>query len=158
MTLHRPANVDDPAALAELLAALEGLSAERRILFPVHPRTRARLSALAWRPPSDRLVLLDPVPYLDMLRLIVESEIVITDSGGLQEETSFLGIPCVTVRDTTERPITCTEGTNRLVAARRDAIQQAVRDAAAARRPEPPVIERWDGRTAERIVEILCRQ
>jgi UDP-N-acetylglucosamine 2-epimerase (non-hydrolysing) len=158
VTLHRPANVDDPAALGELIAALEALSAERRILFPVHPRTRARLSALAWRPASDRLVLLDPVPYLEMLRLIVESEIVITDSGGLQEETSFLGIPCVTVRDTTERPITCTEGTNRLVAARRDAIQQAVRDAAAARRPKPPVIERWDGRTAERIVEILCQQ
>lgn len=157
VTLHRPANVDDPAALTELMGALEELSTERRILFPVHPRTRARLSALGWQPSSDRLTLLDPVPYLEMLRLIVESELVITDSGGLQEETSFLGIPCLTVRDSTERPITCTEGTNRLVAARRDAIQQAVREATAARRPKPPVIERWDGRTAERIVEILCQ-
>lgn len=155
VTLHRPANVDDPAALAELLAALEELSVERRILFPVHPRTRARLSALAWRPASDRLMLLDPVPYLEMLRLIVESEFVITDSGGLQEETSFLGIPCLTVRENTERPITCTQGTNRLVAARRDAIRQAVREATAAVRPKPPVIERWDGRTAERIAAIL---
>ena len=157
-TLHRPANVDDPAALAELMAALEELSAERPILFPVHPRTRARLSALAWRPPSDRLTLLDPVPYLEMLRLIVESELVITDSGGLQEETSFLGIPCLTVRETTERPITCTQGTNRLVAARRDVIARAAREAAAARRPTPPVIERWDGKTAERIVAVLCEE
>ena len=156
VTLHRPANVDDPVALAELMAALEELSAERPILFPVHPRTRARLAAMAWRPPSDRLTLLDPVPYLEMLRLIVESELVITDSGGLQEETSFLGIPCLTVRESTERPITCTEGTNRLVAARRDAIARAAREAAAARPPQPPVIERWDGKTAERIVAILC--
>jgi len=156
VTLHRPANVDDPVALGELMGALEELSAERPILFPVHPRTRARLAAMAWRPPSDRLTLLDPVPYLEMLRLIVESELVITDSGGLQEETSFLGIPCLTVRESTERPITCTEGTNRLVAARRDAIARAAREAAAARRPQPPVIERWDGKTAERIVAILC--
>jgi UDP-N-acetylglucosamine 2-epimerase (non-hydrolysing) len=156
VTLHRPANVDDPVALAELMAALEELSAERPIVFPVHPRTRARLAAMAWRPPSDRLTLLEPVPYLEMLRLIVESELVITDSGGLQEETSYLGIPCLTVRDSTERPITCTEGTNRLVAARRDAIAHAAREAAAARRSKPPVIERWDGKTAERIVAILC--
>jgi UDP-N-acetylglucosamine 2-epimerase (non-hydrolysing) len=158
VTLHRPANVDNPAALAELLSALTELSTERQIIFPVHPRTRARLSALSWQPPSDRFVLLEPVSYVEMLRLILDSDMVITDSGGLQEETSFLGIPCLTVRDSTERPITCTEGTNRLVTARRDAIFQAAREATAARRPKPPVIERWDGRTAERIVEILCER
>ncbi len=161
VTLHRPANVDDPAALAELLAALAELSAERRILFPVHPRTRARLEAMHWQPPpppgGDRLVLLDPVSYIDMLGLVVGSELVITDSGGLQEETSFLGIPCVTVRPNTERPITCTEGTNRLVAARRDAIRDAAREATGggSRRSAPPVIERWDGKTAERIAAVL---
>jgi len=156
VTLHRPANVDDPAALTELLSALTALSTERLILFPVHPRTRARLVALDWQPPSDRFILLEPVPYVEMLRLILNSEMVITDSGGLQEETSFLGIPCLTVRENTERPITCTEGTNRLVAARRDAIRTAAREAAAARRSTPPPIERWDGKTAERIAAILC--
>ena len=156
VTLHRPANVDDPAALVELLRALAELSDERRILFPVHPRTRARLRALDWQPPSARFTLLDPIPYVEMLRLVLHSEMVITDSGGLQEETSFLGIPCLTIRENTERPITCTQGTNRLVAARRDAIREAARDAAAARRSQPPTIERWDGKAAERIAAILC--
>jgi UDP-N-acetylglucosamine 2-epimerase (non-hydrolysing) len=156
VTLHRPANVDDPAALAELLAALVDLSAERRVLFPVHPRTRARIEAMHWQPPAgDRLALLDPVSYIDMLGLVLGSELVITDSGGLQEETSYLGIPCVTVRPNTERPITCTEGTNRLVAARRGAIRAAARAAAGSRRAAPPVIERWDGKTAERITAVL---
>jgi UDP-N-acetylglucosamine 2-epimerase (non-hydrolysing) len=158
VTLHRPANVDDPVALAELLAALVDLSVERRILFPVHPRTRARLQAMDWQPPNDRLALLDPVSYIDMLGLVLGSELVITDSGGLQEETSFLGIPCVTVRPNTERPITCTEGTNRLVAARRDAIRRAAGEAAGSRRRAPPVIERWDGKTAERIAAVLLSQ
>ena len=155
VTLHRPANVDDPAALAELLAALVDLSAERRILFPVHPRTRARLAAMHWEPPSERLALLDPVSYIDMLGLVLGSDLVITDSGGLQEETSYLGIPCVTVRPNTERPITCTEGTNRLTAPHREAICGAVVEAARTRRSAPPVIERWDGKTAERIAAVL---
>lgn len=156
MTLHRPANVDNPAALAELLGALTELSTERQIIFPVHPRTRVRLCALNWQPPSDRFILLEPVPYVEMLGLILDSDMVITDSGGLQEETTFLGIPCLTVRESTERPITCTEGTNRLMAAHRNAIRAAAHDAANTRRPDPPAIERWDGKAAERIAAILC--
>jgi len=156
VTLHRPANVDDPAALSEILAALADLSGEQRILFPVHPRTRARLAALGWRPPSERLALLDPVPYTDMLGLVLHSALVITDSGGLQEETSFLGVPCLTVRPNTERPITCTAGTNRLVAAQRGAIRAGAHAATAARPSAPPAIELWDGKTAERIARILC--
>ena len=155
VTLHRPANVDDPAALTEVLAALADLSREQRILFPVHPRTRARLAALGWTPPHERLEVLDPVPYTDMLGLVLRSALVITDSGGLQEETSFLGIPCVTVRPNTERPITCTQGTNRLVATQRDAIRTAAREAVRARPDTPPAIELWDGSTARRIVEVL---
>lgn len=158
VTLHRPANVDNPTTLEELLCALADASSERRILFPVHPRTRARLRAIGWQPPSKRFILLDPVPYLDMLRLVLHSEIVITDSGGLQEETSFLGIPCLTVRENTERPITCTEGTNRLVPARRDAIREAVRAAVVSRRSQPPTIERWDGKTAERIAQVITQE
>jgi UDP-N-acetylglucosamine 2-epimerase (non-hydrolysing) len=100
------------------------------------------------------VVLLDPVPYEEMLSLVLGSDLVITDSGGLQEETSFLGVPCLTVRPNTERPITCTEGTNRLVAAERDALLRAVREVS--RRVAPPAIERWDGFAARRIAAVLC--
>ena len=156
VTLHRPANVDDPETLRGLLDALAELSAERQILFPVHPRTRERMRALGWEPPDAQLTLLDPVAYPDMLALVLGSDLVITDSGGLQEETSFLGIPCLTVRPNTERPITCTLGTNRLVTASRDALTQAARAAWGRRRRAPPTIERWDGETAERITAVLC--
>jgi UDP-N-acetylglucosamine 2-epimerase (non-hydrolysing) len=156
VTLHRPANVDDPKTLRGLLDALGELSAERQILFPVHPRTRGRIQALAWEPPGAQLVLLDPVAYPDMLALVLGSDLVITDSGGLQEETSYLGIPCLTVRPNTERPITCTLGTNRLVGAGREVVTQAARAAWCGRRHEPPTIERWDGQTGERITAVLC--
>jgi UDP-N-acetylglucosamine 2-epimerase (non-hydrolysing) len=172
VTLHRPANVDDPATLAELMAALQELAAEVPVLFPVHPRTRERMgtSPPGTSPPdplsSTRrggtsrpgpgLRLLDPLPYLEMLSLVNGASLVITDSGGLQEETTFLGVPCLTVRPNTERPITCTQGTNRLVAPRRDAILAAVRDGRTRRPPAPPEIERWDGKTAERIAAVIC--
>jgi len=167
VTLHRPANVDDPAVLRELLDALADLGRERQILFPVHPRTRARLRDLGWTPApggtggggengSRGVVLRDPVPYLEMLSLVLGSDLVITDSGGLQEETTFLGIPCVTVRPNTERPITCTAGTNRLVPARRDALLAAAREVGGRCRTAPPTIERWDGNTARRIAAVLC--
>jgi len=155
VTLHRPANVDDPTTLAAVMDGLVELAAERRILFPVHPRTRARLNDIGWRARTDRLELRDPVSYVEMLSLVLGSDLVITDSGGLQEETSYLGVPCVTVRPNTERPITCTVGTNRLVAARRDAICEGARAALAARRPHPAALERWDGQTAQRIAAIL---
>lgn len=157
VTLHRPANVDNEGTLAELLGALGDLAREGEVVFPVHPRTRERVQALGWTPPRDaRLTLLEPVPYLEMLSLVSGSELVITDSGGLQEETSYLGIPCVTVRPSTERPITCTQGTNRLVAPRRAALREAARERWGQRRNPPPVIERWDGCTAGRIVAVLC--
>ena len=155
VTLHRPANVDDPATLRELLVTLSELSEERQVLFPVHPRTRARLHGLNWQPPNNALVLLEPVSYIDMLSLVMGSELVITDSGGLQEESSFLGIPCLTVRPNTERPITCKVGTNRLVAAQRAAIRDAAHEVWGRRCDPAPVIERWDGRAAERIVVVL---
>jgi UDP-N-acetylglucosamine 2-epimerase (non-hydrolysing) len=158
VTLHRPSNVDDSGTLCELLGALTELSADRRVIFPVHPRTRARLRDLGWQPPNDGFVLLDPVSYLEMVGLVVGSDLVITDSGGLQEETSFLGIPCLTVRPNTERPITCTQGTNRLVAPEAKALREAAREASARRRDVPTEIERWDGRAAERIAALLCEE
>jgi UDP-N-acetylglucosamine 2-epimerase (non-hydrolysing) len=157
VTLHRPANVDDPATLCELLGALGQVSKGGPMLFPVHPRTRARMKTLgADVAAMNGVRVLEPLPYLEMLGLVSDAGLVITDSGGLQEETSWLGIPCVTVRPNTERPITCAVGTNRLVAPRRDAIQDAAREAVAQRPATPPVIERWDGHTGERIAAVLC--
>jgi len=157
VTLHRPANVDDPTVLRELLQALNRLADHVPVLFPVHPRTRARIEDLGQRPPTDRgLRLLEPLGYLDMLSLVARAGLVVTDSGGLQEETSFLGVPCLTVRPNTERPITCTHGTNRLVQAQRDAILAAAERGLARRTPARPVIERWDGQAAERIARVVC--
>ena len=157
VTLHRPPNVDDPATLRLLLDALLRLSRERPVVFPVHPRARKRLAAAGWPldGPGD-LRLIDPVGYVEMLGLVAGAALVITDSGGLQEETTYLGVPCLTVRPNTERPITCTNGTNRLVPPRGATIIAAAERAVARRPPVRPVIERWDGRAAERIVRVLC--
>ena len=157
VTLHRPANVDDPATLGELLGALAQLEGDGPVLFPVHPRTQARMKTLGpGGAATNGVRLLEPLPYLEMLGLVSDAGLVITDSGGLQEETTWLGVPCVTVRPNTERPITCAVGTNRLVAPRRDAIQQAARAALALRPATPPLIERWDGFTGDRIAAVLC--
>jgi UDP-N-acetylglucosamine 2-epimerase (non-hydrolysing) len=157
VTLHRPSNVDDPAVLRELLDALTRLAGRVAVLFPVHPRTRKRIHELGHRPFGGHGPrLLDPLGYLDMLSLVAGAALVVTDSGGLQEETSFLGVPCLTVRPNTERPITCTHGTNRLVLPQREPIVAAAERALGRRSPARPVIERWDGRAAERIVRVVC--
>lgn len=156
-TLHRPSNVDDPERLCELVATLIELGRDRPVLFPVHPRTRAHMRALGIETSGGgALRLLEPLGYSEMLGLVASAEFVVTDSGGLQEETSYLGVPCLTVRPNTERPITCTEGTNRLVPPNRETIVQAAREALASRDVKRKPIERWDGRTAERIAEVLC--
>lgn len=154
-TLHRPANVDHPVALHELMETLRELSHDLPVIFPMHPRTRERLRTTGWRG-GEALRILPPLGYLEMLGLVSESAAVITDSGGLQEETTFLSVPCVTVRNSTERPITVTHGTNRLVAPDRTAILAAVRAGAAARRSLPPRIPLWDGHAGERIAEIVA--
>jgi UDP-N-acetylglucosamine 2-epimerase (non-hydrolysing) len=157
-TLHRPANVDDEARLRELVAALEELSRDTAVLLPLHPRTKRRMREWSITPNGGGdLKVLEPFGYLEMLGLMVSAQLVVTDSGGLQEETTFLGVPCMTVRPNTERPITLEQGTNRLVAAERKAIlagaRSAIRDA---RRPAPRAIERWDGRAAQRMAAVLC--
>ena len=157
VTLHRPSNVDETSVLRELLDALGRLAAKLPVLFPVHPRTRSRIGELRKLPAGGRkFELLAPIGYLEMLSLVAGSALVVTDSGGLQEETTFLGVPCITVRPNTERPITCTHGTNRLVLPRRDAVLAAAERALARRSPARPVIERWDGHAAERIVAVVC--
>jgi UDP-N-acetylglucosamine 2-epimerase (non-hydrolysing) len=158
VTLHRPSNVDDRATLAELLGALEDLGTAMPVLFAVHPRTRQRIAEFGLRPPAGAVRLLDPLGYLETVNLVDGATLVLTDSGGLQEETTVLGVPCLTARPSTERPVTITEGTNRLVASRRDAIAEAVaevrrRRASGAFHPGCP--EGWDGRAGERVIAAL---
>ncbi len=156
-TLHRPANVDDRENLSEIVRALADLSHDRPVLFPVHPRTRQRLGELDIDlTGGGDLRLLEPLGYTEMLGLVSSSSLVITDSGGLQEETTYLGIPCLTVRPNTERPVTCSRGTNRLVPADRDVIVNSARRVQARNRWSKPSIELWDGRAAERIARELC--
>jgi UDP-N-acetylglucosamine 2-epimerase (non-hydrolysing) len=153
VTLHRPSNVDDRDQLEEILSALRLLARDRRVIFPMHPRTRERVSG--FRLDLGAISVLEPVGYLEMLKLQERAALVVTDSGGIQEETTVLGVPCVTLRTSTERPITISEGTNRLVPERSQSqILAAVHDALESRR-EPRRPEGWDGRTAERTVAVL---
>lgn len=158
VTLHRPSNVDDPARLHALVEALVAVQAELPLIFPVHPRTAQRLAAAGL---TDRLTdggirLTEPVPYIRFMSLVIGAAAVITDSGGVQEETTYLGIPCLTLRDNTERPITVDEGTNRLT--RAEALLADLRASLAGTSGSHRRPEHWDGRTAARCVEDLRRR
>lgn len=161
VTLHRPANVDDPATLAQVLAALAEIGEIMPVIFPVHPRTRQRMTDLEFFNPQRALrnvTFLDPLGYLEFLALEKHAAIVLTDSGGVQEETTYLGVPCLTARPNTERPITITAGTNRLVASERAALiaafhQVVVETGSGWQPPHPPPL--WDSRAAERIAAVF---
>ena len=154
VTLHRPSNVDDPGQLAMLLSALNEVSADLPLFFPVHPRTRSRLTDHGI-PVSGAIRLVEPLGYLDFLKLQSSAKLVMTDSGGIQEETTVLGVPCLTLRESTERPVTVTHGTNRLVPLERDAIIVAVREILDGNPISRRIPQLWDGGAAERIVAIL---
>jgi len=156
LTLHRPSNVDDEGTLGLLLGAIARIQSEIPIVFPVHPRTRRRLEALAGLlPPMPGLQLADPMPYLDFMQLMAESRCVLTDSGGIQEETTALGTPCLTLRQNTERPVTVSRGTNRIVGTESEAIYQGWSDVKGGRWPVGELPELWDGKAASRIVRLL---
>lgn len=157
VTLHRPFNVDDEAVLHEILSALSDVSREIQVVFPVHPRTRTRLEKDAFRQVSSDLLLLEPLGYLDFLALQTNARCVLTDSGGIQEETSFLGIPCITARPNTERPVTITRGTNKLVRSDQISISTSLRETLGRSQPQSgaPPIEKWDGQAAARIVPLF---
>jgi UDP-N-acetylglucosamine 2-epimerase (non-hydrolysing) len=155
VTFHRPSNVDNDTRLGEIVDALECLSEELPVVFPVHPRTRKRLDTIrAWENVADSLLITEPLGYLEFVGAMRHAAVVITDSGGVQEETTYLGVPCLTVRRNTERPITVTVGTNKLVGESPRSLVMEV--ASALKEPKrgavPPL---WDGRAAERIANVL---
>jgi UDP-N-acetylglucosamine 2-epimerase (non-hydrolysing) len=174
LTLHRAETVDDKAVLRRVLDALVGLSQEMPIIFPVHPRTRGRIEAFGLRDVfrwnghgsasgsaglTGGIIPIEPLGYLDFLRLMAEARLVLTDSGGIQEETTILKVPCVTLRDSTERPVTVTDGTNVIAGTERERIVDLARRQLQQKKadglPPPPL---WDGQAAARIANVLSRE
>ncbi len=154
LTLHRPSNVDNPEVLQSLLTVLGKISMETQLIFPVHPRTkqcieRAGLSGIL---EAANIITLPPLSYLEMLGLMKNSKLVLTDSGGIQEETTALGVPCITLRESTERPITVDEGTNTIVGTDAQVIYDAYRDVIVSGGKSGSVPKFWDGKAAQRIV------
>jgi UDP-N-acetylglucosamine 2-epimerase (non-hydrolysing) len=156
LTLHRPSNVDRLETFRGILDAVSAVADDMPVVFPVHPRTRQRIAEFGLDAAASRLTLMDPLGYIDFLSLTSHARMVLTDSGGLQEESTTLGIPCLTLRENTERPVTVTEGTNRVVGTKAADIlagyRAAMMDGGARRVPEL-----WDGHTAERTAAVLQR-
>ncbi len=158
VTLHRPSNVDSREVLAELLEGLREVAAVMPVIFPIHPRTRKQIDAFGLGALIDGIRLLDPLGYIETVSLLDQAAIVLTDSGGLQEETTMLGVPCLTMRPNTERPVTITEGTNRLIESTRAAMVAAFNDVMEQKRSggyQPGSPEGWDGHAGERVIAAL---
>ena len=157
-TIHRAENVDDPQTCERVLRILATASEDLPVLFPMHPRTQARIKAFGLQPVVDAardLRVVDPIGYLDFLALQADAKVVLTDSGGIQEETTALGVPCLTLRDNTERPITVTQGTNTIVGTDRKRILAELATILKGGRTRGSVPELWDGHTAERVVDVV---
>jgi UDP-N-acetylglucosamine 2-epimerase (non-hydrolysing) len=154
LTLHRPSNVDDYEVFKKILVGLNEIAKEIPIIFPVHHRTRERLSHFGLKP-SDNIILLKPLSFSESLYLWKDAKAVLTDSGGLQEETTALGVPCLTIRENTERPITVEIGTNTLVGSDMEKVKKNVLDILQGRYKKGQIPEKWDGKASERIVKIL---
>lgn len=161
LTLHRPSNVDDAVVFSRILDALEEIQAALPVLFPIHPRTRKNIDRMGFTKRVEEMTglhLIEPLGYLDFLKLMVEAKLVLTDSGGIQEETTILKVPCLTLRENTERPITCTLGSNQIVGTESAAILKAfgrVMQGEFTKTEVPPL---WDGGAAERIVETMVER
>lgn len=156
VTFHRPSNVDDPHNLQKIIKLLNNLSNTRKVVFPIHPRTRKNLEINQQSNLFTKNVLLiDPVGYIDFLSLIKDSGLIITDSGGIQEESTYLGVQCITVRKNTERPVTVELGTNQLVGTDLDKVSEIAMNVLTGTKKAGKIPELWDGKAAERIVKIL---
>jgi len=154
LTMHRPANVDRPEVFAGLMGAIERLQREIPFVFPVHPRTRKAIEEFT-REPLPNLIFTEPLGYLDFMKLIGDARFVLTDSGGVQEETTYLGVPCLTMRENTERPVTVTQGTNRLVGLDPATIVAEGLHALEGANGQHQVPELWDGQASSRILDVL---
>ena len=153
VTLNRPANFDDSVALKGILDSLLAVSRDLAVVFPAHPRTRKRIADFGLS--AEQLCSLDPLPYVDFLGLQSRAAVVITDSGGIQEETTYLGVPCLTVRENTERPITVSVGTNILVGRDPNKLRMELSRILGGQMKKRTVPPLWDGRAGERIADIL---
>jgi UDP-N-acetylglucosamine 2-epimerase (non-hydrolysing) len=159
VTFHRPSNVDDPAKLKELTLLLNDLAVNRKVVFPVHPRTLKNLEKSGLSPSfSPNIIVIEPIGYIEFQKLTKHAELIITDSGGIQEETTFLGIQCITVRDNTERPVTVNVGTNQLIGTDFIKVKKAALEVLAGKLKKGTIPELWDGKSAERIAEILVQK
>jgi UDP-N-acetylglucosamine 2-epimerase (non-hydrolysing) len=153
VTLHRPSNVDDSEVLQKLLRSLLEVSQQLAVVFPAHPRTRRRITEFGLQ--SDQLRLLDPLPYVEFLALLRNAQVVITDSGGIQEETTYLGVPCLTLRDNTERPVTVSMGTNILVGQDENKLRLEISKILNGQAKHGTIPPLWDGHAGERIADVL---
>lgn len=161
MTLHRPSNVDEKKQLLEIISVIEYICKQLTLVLPLHPRTKKSIEAFGLKSKIesiDNLVISEPLGYIDFIKLMKHSRFVITDSGGIQEETTFLGIPCITMRTTTERPVTCEIGTNYLVPPEKDKLIAAVQNVLSGNIKEHKIPPLWDGKAAKRIVEIILEK
>lgn len=157
VTLHRPSNVDDKERLYSIMNTLDTLSRKHAVLFPAHPRTRKALTAIDYKPQNDnRLIVTEPVSYHDSICLVASARFVLTDSGGLQEESTYLRIPCLTLRPNTERPVTITQGSNRLTSV--EGLAADIETVLHRPNEELQIPELWDGVTAKRIIEALLKR
>jgi len=158
ITIHRPSNVDDTSTLIRLLETLQSISKQIKLVFPMHPRTKLAIERIQFKFPSESeksIITLPPLPYIESLGLISSAKFVMTDSGGIQEETTFLGIPCITLRKNTERPVTVELGTNKLVGNDPEKINKAVNDIINGNWKTAQSIPLWDGKASERIAEYI---
>jgi UDP-N-acetylglucosamine 2-epimerase (non-hydrolysing) len=161
VTLHRPSNVDVEENLVKLLHVFEEVSVHSKIVFPMHPRTRKMLDTFGLSSRAariEKLIITDPIGYLDFMQLMQNARLVLTDSGGIQEETTYLKIPCLTIRENTERPVTIDVGTNILLGTDTEKIISATNDVFSGKLKEGSIPDLWDGKAAERIVKILAEQ
>jgi len=154
VTLHRPANVDDSATLKSILQSLVDVNRDLAVVFPAHPRTRQRIAEFGLK--ADQLRVIDPLPYVDFLGLQSRAQVVITDSGGIQEETTYLGVPCLTLRENTERPITVSLGTNVLVGRDPEKLRAELARVLAGKHKKGTIPPLWDGRAGERIAQVIA--
>ncbi|NTV47951.1 MAG: UDP-N-acetylglucosamine 2-epimerase (non-hydrolyzing), partial [Chlorobiales bacterium] len=158
VTLHRPSNVDEKENLEKILRIFAEVASKSKIVFPIHPRTRKRIEDFGLIENVNEisgLELVDPQGYIEFLRLMKDAALVLTDSGGIQEETTVLGVPCLTMRENTERPVTIEVGTNLLVGTDEDEVKERALEILSGHSKKGKIPEKWDGRTAGRIVEVL---